>query len=112
MNKALRLRLLTWTIASLTVVNFLLVVVFIGVLLSGSLTEGITKYIAERHLYAPPTVAVPVSLWPLLWGGVKWLVKRHLPDQGQQNRFFQATLAPLRKLASRWRPAAGIVAVL
>lgn len=102
----------TWTIVVLIIANALLALLFIAILLGGSITDEINKYVRERHLYAPPIAALLVLLWPFLWEGIKWLIKLHLPDTKEQKRLLRAVLDLVRKLAKPWQLATLLIVVL
>src|ERR1700722_16925387 len=99
-----------WAIALLITLNFLLMLLFLGVLLGGSITDGIDKYITSRYLYAP-IVALFASSWPLLWKGIKWLAEPHLPGSAKQRRLYHIVLGRFRKLIPCWKPASVMMIV-
>jgi len=56
-----RVNLRAWTIVVLITANVLLALIFVAILLGGSGTDEIVKYVKEQHLYAPPITALLVS---------------------------------------------------
>ncbi len=102
----------TWTIVVLICANVLLALLFVAVLLGGSITAEMGKYVTERHLYAPPIAGLLVSLGPFLWEGIKWLIKLHLPSTKKREKLFRAAVDRIRKLARPWQLATTLIVLL
>jgi YVTN family beta-propeller protein len=88
--------------------NILLLLLFLTVLLGGSINEKFREYASTQFVYASPLAVLLVILGWM----AKWLVRPHLPGPDEQKKIFRATLSLIRKLALRWKPAAGSVVLL
>ncbi len=108
MNTASRSIILTWVIILFIAANILLLLLFLTILLGGSINEKFREYISTQFVYASPFSVLLVVLWWM----VKWLARPHLSGSDEQKKIFRTTLSLIQKLARRWKPAAGLVVLL
>lgn len=106
-----RVELRTWTIVVLILANIMLTLLFVTILLGGSITDEMARYVKERHLYAPPLVVMLGALWPMLWKVIKSLINVRLP-QKEQKKLLRAALDPIRKLTRAWWLATALIVFL
>src|SRR5437773_2329571 len=92
-------RVRTWLIVALIMVNVGLTAAFVWVLLGGTITDRISIYIRDRHLYAPPMIALIVTLSAPAWEAAKWVFKSFLPNAERKQKFGHAVLHGIRRLA-------------
>jgi DNA-binding beta-propeller fold protein YncE len=90
MTHARKVHFVTWLAAALVVVNFLLAISFFVILFAGAITDGFTRYIAERHLYAPPLVGLLATGSPFVWTIVKWLIGVLAPAEDAQKKLLRS----------------------
>lgn len=97
-------------IGALLLSNLILTIVFLKILFGGPITGEITRYIASRHLYAPPLVATLIWLSPFLWTVIKWIWGKQGSSQKTQKRFLKAAFETFTRIVPQ-RTVLGLLIV-
>jgi YVTN family beta-propeller protein len=111
MSHPLRLRILAWTITPLLVVNVLLLLLFVTILVSGSLNEEYRRYISERYLYAPSLVALFISPWAFARGVFGWLFRPSSSRRQEGRKIKSAASVSMETLLEHWKLIAAVTMI-